>query len=159
VIADLSINYVERQVLLCGHTVEEWLRDYGIDLVLVPFNAQGEVEEGEVHLPIKATDHLKLVASGSMIAYRLQRSDVVFWLRKPLPLILVVYDATADVAYWLYVQAYFAGRAGRNIRKGSATLTVRIPRNDVLNQQAVQQFVRFRDQVMAQIEGRVRHYV
>ena len=146
-------------MLLCGHTVEQWLRDYGIDLVLVTFNANGEVEVGELQLQLKATDHLKLVSSGTMIAQRLERSDVVFWVKKPLPVILVVYDAAADVAYWLYVQAYFAGRARAKLRGASATMTVHIPRSNVLDQAAIRQFVRFRDQVLAQIGGRVQHHV
>jgi hypothetical protein len=33
IIADLAINHVERQVLLCGYSVERIEHDYGIDLV------------------------------------------------------------------------------------------------------------------------------
>lgn len=38
VIADLGVNYVERQVLLSGFTVQRFFPDYGIDLVLTTFN-------------------------------------------------------------------------------------------------------------------------
>jgi hypothetical protein len=42
VIADLSVNFVERQVLLCGYTVERVWHDYGYDLFLFTYNARGE---------------------------------------------------------------------------------------------------------------------
>jgi hypothetical protein len=50
-----------------------------------------------------------------------------------MPVILVVYDAQADIAYWLYVQAYFAGLPKFNPRTGSESITVHIPRSNVLN--------------------------
>ena len=44
VIADLSVNFVERQVLQCGHTLERVFHDYGIDLVMHSYNDKGEIE-------------------------------------------------------------------------------------------------------------------
>ncbi len=49
VIADLSVNYVERQVLLCGFTVERRWHDYGFDLFMNTYDPNGEIECGEVH--------------------------------------------------------------------------------------------------------------
>ena len=48
VIADLSINHVERQLLLCGCSGQRMHVDYGYDLSMYSFNAQGEVEPGNV---------------------------------------------------------------------------------------------------------------
>ncbi len=39
IIADLSVNHVERHVLLAGHVVERFTYDYGIDLEVITFNA------------------------------------------------------------------------------------------------------------------------
>jgi hypothetical protein len=39
VIADLSINHVERQLLLCGCSVERVYHDYGYDLTMTSFNS------------------------------------------------------------------------------------------------------------------------
>jgi hypothetical protein len=108
VIADLSVNHVERHVLLCGHIVERRTRDYGIDLMMQTFDASGEVEPGLVLLQLKATDHLKVVSAGRLIAERLERRDLLAWLKEPMPVILVVYDAQADKAYWLHIQGGFA---------------------------------------------------
>jgi Domain of unknown function (DUF4365) len=158
VIADLSVNHVEKHVLLCGHVVERRVRDYGIDLVLVTFDANGEVQAGEVQLQLKATDHLRVISSGTMIAQRLEPADLAAWLEHPMPVILVVYDAGADLAYWLYVQAHFERRSGVKPRKGTTSLTVRVPRANVLDRTAVRRFARFRDQVMAQTIGKIHHH-
>jgi hypothetical protein len=44
IIADLSANHIERHVLLCGHTVERVIHDYGVDLLLNTYTADGEME-------------------------------------------------------------------------------------------------------------------
>jgi hypothetical protein len=59
VIADLSVNYVERFILRCGWTVERSRYDYGIDLYMQTYSANGEVESGWVRLQLKATDSLR----------------------------------------------------------------------------------------------------
>jgi Domain of unknown function (DUF4365) len=150
VIADLSVNHVERHVLLCGFTVERRFHDYGLDLMIYTYNANGEVEPGEIYLQFKATDHLRFIASGALITQRLERRDVAAWLRQLMPVILVVYDARADVAYWLHVQDHFANRSRFNPRAGSQSLTVRIPQTNVVNGAAVRQFAAVRDRVLIQ---------
>jgi hypothetical protein len=158
VIADLSVNHAERHVLLCGYTAERRFHDYGLDLLVYTYNARGEVEPGEIHLQLKATDHLKVVASGTLIAQRPERRDVAAWLRQLMPVILVVYDAPADVAYWLHAQDHFARRPRFNPRTGSSTLTVRIPRSNVLNSAAAGQFALARDRVLAQARRSIHHH-
>jgi predicted RNA binding protein YcfA (HicA-like mRNA interferase family) len=53
VLADLSVNYVERQVLLCGFSVDRVQHDYGYDLIMSTFNATGEFEPGGVYIQVK----------------------------------------------------------------------------------------------------------
>jgi hypothetical protein len=158
VIADLSANYVEKQALLCGYSIERRTHDYGIDLVLFTYDAGGEIENGEVLLQLKATDHLKTASAGRQVVFRLDRADLLAWLHEPMPVILVVYDAVEDVAYWLYVQAYFTGPGRASAKRKSATITVRLPRSNVLDQAAVRQFAIFRDRILAQAAGQVRHH-
>ena len=158
VIADLSANHVERQALLCGYSVERRAHDYGIDLVLFTYDANGEVENGEVLLQLKATDHLKTVSGGEQVVFRLERADMLAWLHEPMPVILVVYDAAQDTGYWLYVQAYLTRRGIARAFRRSETLTVRIPRRNVLDQAAVRQFAVFRDRILAQAARQVRHH-
>ena len=158
VIADLSVNHVERHVLLCGFTVERTTHDYGIDLEMTTYDRRGEIENGQVYFQLKATDALKVSADGKEIFCRLDRRDLRVWLDEPWPLILIVYDAPADTAYWFYVQAHFEKQPGFTPKSGSRTVTVRMPRSQRLDGIAVQKFARFRDAVMAQTRGKVHHH-
>ena len=103
VIADLSINYVERQALLAGYAVDRVQHDYGIDLSVSTYDAAGAIENGFLLVQVKATDHLSLLADQQTIALRVERADLDWWLGGPLPVIVVLYDAQADVAYCLDV--------------------------------------------------------
>lgn len=146
VIADLSVNYVERLVLRCGWTVERKRYDYGIDLIMDTYNARGEVENGRIAFQLKATNALKRSTDGKVILVRLEWRDLLFWLNELPPVILVLYDAQDDRAFWLYMQEYFrqqrwAKRAGK-----ATTVTVHIPTENVLDEAAVRQFARFRDE-------------
>jgi hypothetical protein len=104
------------------------------------------------------TDHLKVIVSEMMTVQRLERWDVAAWLRQLMPVILVVQDAPADVAYGLHVQDHFARRPRFNPRTGSSTLTVRIPRSNVLTSAAAGQFDRARDRVLAQARRSIPHH-
>jgi hypothetical protein len=157
VIADLSVNHVERQALLCGHSVERVLRDYGIDLRVYTFDSNGEVENGYLQFQLKATDHPKVVSRGQAVTVRVERADLRAWLHEPMPVVLVLYDASADRAYWLYVQEYFEQARSGSARR-STEVTIRIRRNNVLNPDAIQHLARCRDRIMAQTKGRLRHH-
>jgi hypothetical protein len=146
VIADLAVNFTERQALLCGFTVERIRSDYGIDLLLFSFDSNGEIESGYVSIQVKATESLDWLASDPAAAFRIGRKDLVGWLRQSLPAILVAYDAGADRAYWIHVQAYFASQPGFNLFTAAETITVRIPRDNGLDPTAIRQFVEFRNQ-------------
>ena len=100
-IADLSVNHVERHALLCGFVVERQVHDYGIDLQLRTFTKTGELETGTIQLQLKATDHLRIRPQQSTFAFRIDRSDLVSWLAEVLPVMLIVYDARKEKAYWL----------------------------------------------------------
>jgi hypothetical protein len=156
VIADLSANHVERHALLCGYSLERRAHDYGIDLVITTYDQLGNVENGEILVQLKATDHLKLVSRGQMVACRIERADLRTWLHEPMPVILVVYDAASDSAYWLYVQQHFQQRPRFNPQRGAANVRVRIDKTNGVNAAAMQYFARCRDQLLAQMEG-LRH--
>ena len=57
VIADLGINYVERQGLVSGGAVQRMYSDYGYDLIMSTLNALGEIEPGIVFFQVKSTDN------------------------------------------------------------------------------------------------------
>ncbi|MBI1915007.1 MAG: DUF4365 domain-containing protein [Planctomycetes bacterium] len=157
VIADLSVNHVERHALLCGGSVERIEHDYGIDLLIATYDREGERENGEIRLQVKATDHPRLVSGGKSIAVRVDSKDFRHWLLEPMPVILVIYDAKADVAHWLYVQAYFESLRQIDLDKEKGRLTIHIPRENVINPASFGKFAEFRDTILAQLRRVVRH--
>jgi hypothetical protein len=155
----MSVNHVERHALACGFSVERIVRDYGIDLILFTYDDQGEIESGQVFLQLKATDHPQVLQRTGRIAFTLKRCDLRSWLAEPMPLVLMVYDAPNDKAYWLYIQAYFADAPGFDPEDVSNTVTVHIPMEQVVGVDAIRAFARFRDEVVGQTEGVLRHHV
>jgi len=153
VIADLSVNHVEKCVLQCGWTVQRVSADYGIDLLVTTFNREGEIESGEVRVQVKATDSIKIRPGQDAIPIRLQWRDAVYWLNDPLPVVLVVFDAKADRAWLLTLQEALREEARRHTRTAAATLTLYAPLTNVLDAGAVRGFRRLRDALLARNRG------
>jgi hypothetical protein len=154
VIADLGVHHVEGPILRCGFTAERVVHDYGLDLYMTTYGAGGEAESDWVLFQVKATDHLMRAADRATVPFRIERADVSRWLGETYPVILVVYDAQADVGYWLYVQAHYApGRARVGVGQ---TVTVHIPTTNVLDEAAVRQFAAAKAAIQRQMKG-VRH--
>ncbi len=159
IIADLSVNYVERYVFLCGYSVERIEYDYGFDLVIFTYDANGEIQNGQIYIQLKATDSLKVLANQETITFPLARSDLELWLFEPMPCILIVYDAQLDLAYWLYIQAYFENLQRFDLSQVGETLNVRLPKTNIVNQEAIKEFARYRDEILRQLQGVIRHNV
>jgi len=83
VIADLSVNHVERFILRCGFSVERVFHDYGLDLYMSTYDSAGEAENGMVLFQLKATDHLKLRADGEALLLRIERTDWIGGSQRP----------------------------------------------------------------------------
>src|SRR5262245_60185753 len=105
VLADLSINHVERFILEEGHTAQRQTADYGYDLVLYTFDEQGYCEPGPVSIQLKAAETLHAV--GSDYVFDLDVRDYNLWIQEKLPVILILFDASRRRAYWLAIQDYF----------------------------------------------------
>lgn len=140
VLADLSINFVERQVLLSGHTVHRVLFDYGYDLAMTTYNSLGEVQPGWAFFQVKATDRLPLLQDGRTISWPVSRRDLKLWLNESYPVVLIVYDGQKDKAYWLPVQIYFLGHSTTELFAGD-TINVQIPTRRRLNRLGIKTIV------------------
>ena len=147
-IADLAVNHVERQVLLGGGTVERVRSDYGIDLMLFTYNQSGEPDGEPIPIQVKATERLRRLRRSAAATFRIERSDLVIWLRTVLPVILIVYDATVERAYWLHVQAHFDGLPGFSLFTAGETVTVHLDSGQTLETTTVGRLGELRDQTM-----------
>ncbi len=139
VIADLAVNYVERQALLCGYAVERRQKDYGIDLEIITFDEHGELENGNLLVQVKATDHLQVVDGGRAIACRVDVKDVRAWLGEFMPVFLALYDSVGDVTYWIDIQRYYKHLQGRP-KASTGRVTVRLPRENALTPDVIQRW-------------------
>lgn len=141
VLADLGANHVEKVALGRGYAVDRVWHDYGLDLALYTFDGRGYLESGVVWIQVKSSDRLSKRRDRSAILVRLERRDILAWIADVYPVILVVYDALRDRAYWLAIQGYFAG-PGAFARLKGKTITVPVPITNLLNGRAMQEFAR-----------------
>ncbi len=56
VIAALSTNHVERFIIEEGHTAQRLEFDYGYDLVMMTYDAEGCAEPGLIYIQLKASE-------------------------------------------------------------------------------------------------------
>lgn len=106
IIEDLGFNYIERQILKAGFTVTPYYHnDYGLDGHFRTFNEKGEVENKTIEFQLKSTDKIKRV--GQTIKFDLSKHDLELWLLNNSTLLVLLYDAQKELAYFLDIQAYF----------------------------------------------------
>jgi hypothetical protein len=137
VIADQSVNYIERFIIDEGHTTQRLEKDYGYDLLLFTFDEQGFTEPGVAFLQLKASETLQ--RSGTDYVFDLDVRDYNRWILEREPIFLVLFEAARRRAYWLYVQEYFRDAESRRPAKGAKTVRVRVPSRNAVNGRAVAQ--------------------
>lgn len=137
VIADLGVNFVERQILLAGYAVDRVFMDYGLDLWITTFNDLGEVDNDQIGIQVKSTDRLALQTGSPTCSVRVETADVRHWMFESDLIMIVVYDAELDRAFWLDIQEY---TNSSEFDEESATQTLRLPLANQLELSAVRQW-------------------
>jgi hypothetical protein len=155
VIAAQSVNYVERFIIDKGHTAERFANDYGYDLVLYTYDKEGYAEEGAIYLQLKTSEKLKV--SGDNFVFDMEIQDYMRWTREPMPVFLVLFDASKRRAYWLYVQRYFDEVSSRKPRQGARTVRVPVPKRQAVNRTAIRTMRAYKQRVLEQLEGAIDH--
>ena len=135
VIADQSVNHLERFIIDAGHIAQRWGSDYGYDLTLITFDEDGYIEPDAVYFQLKASESLQAV--GACYVFDLDIRDYNLWMLDNMPVILVLFDASRRRAYWLAIQHYFREDAARMPKKGAKTVRVRVPKRQVVNRRAI----------------------
>lgn len=154
VLADLSINHVERQVLLCGFSVERTRYDYGYDLTMATYNEGGESEPGAVYFQVKATDQLPWLKGGKTISWPLSRRDLSLWFEEVCPVILIVYDGGRERAYWLDVQSYFSGYQTAELFASGETIHAHVPARNRFNRRALREIARYKNDFCRRVRAK-----
>lgn len=136
VIASQSHNYIEKFIIDKGHTLDR-PTDYGTDLLMNTFDERGYVENGHIKIQLKASDNISYSQDGSTISFPVDLRHYRHWIREPMPVFLILYDARRKAAYWLYFQSYFLTGPGRQPKELAKSVTVRIPVKNFFGEQAV----------------------
>lgn len=160
VIAERGVKHVEMIVVDAGFVTIPTPAgaDYGIDLILLTFDAAGRVENGDVRVQVKAVSRMEPTTAGERFSIRVARSDVDYWLRETSPVILVCFDDSTGIAYWTYIQRYFARLGGHAQRRRSGgTISIRLNRSDVFDVEAVRMFASYKRSIIRQVDGIIRH--
>ncbi len=126
IIADLSVNYVERLILQAGHVPHGIHRDYGYDLTVVTHSASGFAEAGHFFLQVKAAETLSLARRAAAFRFPIARRHLNLWRHEPMPVFLIGYAADVSRACWMYVQPYLATRPDL-FRAGRRSAAIFIP--------------------------------
>jgi Domain of unknown function (DUF4365) len=139
IIEDLGFNHVERQVFLAGYTVEKIRYDYGYDGYFQTFNDNGEIESNSIFIQLKSTDNLKLSGKEqNSIIFDLSIRDLELWLLGKEMMLLIVYDAQLEQAFFVDLRVYFSQNkeALINVNK---FVRVYIPNKNILNPTSVKE--------------------
>jgi hypothetical protein len=152
VIAALSETYLDQRVHECGYTIEHITKDYGYDAFIFTFDDNGEIENGQIYVQLKATDKIRLSASGQKVFYTISTRDIKLWQDNFMPVYLVLYDAAAKEAYWVYLQQYLERRGLRAERLITNSLTIEIDVANVLDTASVRAWRADKRKAIAQIK-------
>ncbi len=144
IIADQSVNYMERFIIDEGHIAQRLEKDYGYDLLMFTHDERGYAEPGLVRLQLKAAETLQTV--GSDYVFDLDIRDYNLWMLEEMPVILVLFDASRRRAYWLHVQGYFREYATRRPKKGTKTVRLRVPKQQAVNRRGIAKMRTLKDE-------------
>jgi hypothetical protein len=140
VIEDLGFNYVERQILYAGFTVQRYTHnDYGYDGLIHTFNEYGEVESDGIYIQLKSTDNILFSEKTKTIAFDLSKRDLELWLKSIISMLLIVYDGQKEEAYFMDLQAYFREKEVSN-NKSRKFVRIHIPKDNVFTANSIQLF-------------------
>ncbi len=138
VIADLAVNFVERQILLAGFTMERTTHDYGLDTHMTTYDPDGQVENETVWFQIKSTDDIQVSATGETVKVRIESADLRYWLFELMPVILVLYEPENDRGYWIEAQQY-AVELDLDAEEIGETVTLHLPATNLFSPDAVRE--------------------
>ncbi len=137
IIEDLGMNHVERQVFYAGYTFYRYTNsDYGYDASMTTFNENGEIENLQMNIQLKSTDHIKQTSDKQSFVFDISKRDLELWCNSDIPVVLILYDAQKEVAYYIDILYYFQ-KDGINLNKIRKFVRLRFSQKDIWTPQIV----------------------
>ena len=150
IIADLSTNHFEKFAFQNGYSVERFGGDYGYDLNIYTYKANGEIENGFIFVQLKATDSLRVTKTAKSISFQIDKADYSLWNEEFYPVILALYDAQRDKAYWIYFQEYFQDK---KVKSTTKSIGLRIPIKNKLTAASLAKFQVLKNDLIAKLNS------
>jgi hypothetical protein len=157
IIADLSANYVERLALYNGYSVEVFEKDYGYDLNIYTYNSKGEFENGNIFIQLKATDKIKIVNNNSDVAFSMRKQDLWTWYDEVFPVIIVIYDAIKEEAYWVFLQRYLRNLPNFNLSTVKKYFTLNIPLANRMDKNVFSDFRGYKISILKEVKNAITY--
>ena len=133
IIEDLGFNHIEKHILLAGYVMYRFKsNEYSYDGIINTFDEQMEPENAGIWFQLKSTDFPKYSNDDDTISFDLSKKDLESWLLNIMMVVLIVYDAQADKAYFVDLQAYFKENS-LSLKNINKFVRVKIPRKEILD--------------------------
>lgn len=111
-------------------------------------NTDEELEKGYLPVQVKATEMVRRISNEAAIAVTISRRAIEGWLDDVSPVLLVLYDASTEVAYFLLVKNT---HVVQQVAKSSGTtVTLRIAVSDILNASTVKTLHQHKNRVFGE---------
>jgi hypothetical protein len=139
IIEDLGFNHIEKQILLAGFVQRRYYHnDYGFDGCIDTFSEIGEIENLSIMFQLKSTDNISISNQKKACIFDLDKRDLELWLSELRPVILILFDAQKEMAYFINLQEYFNQNKQvlNNIRK---FVRVYLPQTAIFNTKSVKE--------------------
>jgi Domain of unknown function (DUF4365) len=137
IIEGLGLNHIEKHILLTGNVLRRYSEyDYGYDGSIEMFNELGEIQNRELMIQLKSTDNIQSSSQKGGFIIDLSKSDLELWLESSSLVLLILYDAQKDVAYFAELQTYFNENrlSLQNVRK---FVRIYLPPQSIFNTTAI----------------------
>lgn len=153
--ADVAMRHVEPTVAKAGYVTVPRPSggDYGLDLGVETFDAGGLLENELFWIQVKSVARPAWLVDGRSFALSVEKRDLVHWLRQLMPVVLTVYDASADVTYWSDVQQYFGRLAGFSLPAAGERVTILLPGEGVFDPAVVQRIAAVKNDTVRRLSG------
>ena len=142
VIEGLGLNHIEKHILISGNVLRRYSEyDYGYDGAIEMFNELGEKQNRMFMIQLKSTDNIQLSIQKGGFAVDLSKQDLELWLDSSYPVLLMLYDAQREIAYFTDLQNYFNENSIllRNVHK---FVRIFLSQEAVFNTAAIQEFTK-----------------
>ena len=141
----LSYNHVEKQCLLARCLWERYQKDYGKDGYIQSVAENGEVEDGQIDVQVKATDFIERRKKSNNFYFDVEKKVLDRWFNKFIPMLLVLYDAQSEKAYYIEIRQYFKQK-GLAVEQINKFVRLFIPEENILTPDAILQFRKFKNE-------------